>query len=209
MALGFMLKNDLLNNRQLIVFYDGAKVIRSNVEDLYSFHKPLKLYLDWYHVCRRISENLSIALKCGKENRERNQEYIKEILKKLWFNQIDKAIDILNSIDPSMIRYQKKITDTVNYLNDRRPYLYNFAARKITGLINSSNRVEDMNNQIVAKRQKNKGMSWSAKGSRALATITTLRINDEALGWIRSGNIRFAPNSHTFTVRQKTYSEAC
>ena len=193
MALGFLLKNHLLENRHLVVFFDGAKVIRTYVEEIFSFHTPLKFYLDWYHVCKRISENLSMGLKCGKENRERNEELIKEILKKIWFDQIDKAIDILESIDTKMIRTQKKIDDTIRYLNDRRPYLYNYAARKITGLINSSNRVEDLNDQIVARRQKNKGMSWSALGSRGLAALTTLNVNDELEAWISYGTVRFSP----------------
>ena len=191
MGLGFMLKNKLLENRQLIIFFDGAKEIRNYAREIYSFHKPLKLYLDWYHVYRRIAENLSMALKCGKENRERNQKYLEEIMRKIWFNQIDKAIDILYSIDSSIIRNIKKINDTIDYLNNRRPYLYNYAVRKIVGLINSSNRVEDMNNQVVARRQKKKGMSWSVSGSRGLAHLETLRVNNEISEWIHYGNIPF------------------
>ena len=204
MSLGYMLKNGLLENRKLIIFFDGAKVIRIDVNEIFSFHKPLKVYLDWYHVCKRITENLSMALKCGKENRDVNQEYIKEILKKVWFNRIDNAIDILNSIDPSIIRNKSKINDTINYLNDRRPYLYNYAARKITGLINSSNRVEDANNHVVAKRQKNKSMAWSAQGSRGLAVTTTLSINNEAHIWISQGIVPFSPRSYN----QERYVQA-
>ncbi len=201
MSLGYMLKNRLLENRELLVFFDGAKNIRTNVEEIFSFHKPLRLFLDWYHVCRRLSENLSMALKCGKENRDKNQEYIREILKKLWFNKVDKAIEILESLPLSMIRNQRKIDDTINYLNARRPYMYNYAGRKITGLVNSSNRVEDMNNQIVSRRQKNQGMSWSARGSRGLAAVTTLKVNDELIEWICYNTIRFSPNA--FVKRQR------
>ena len=204
MSLGYMLKNNLLENHNLIIFFDGAKVIRTNVEEIFSFHKPLAFYLDWYHVCKRISENLSMGLKCGKENRENNQDLIKRILKKIWFNQIDKAVDILTSIESQMIRNRKKIIDTIDYLNNRRPYLYNFASRKITGLINSSNRVEDMNNQIVARRQKNKGMSWSSRGSRGLAVVCTLKVNNESDVWISQGTIRFSPK----TGKQDTLTAA-
>ena len=52
MALGYMLKNHLLENRELLIFFDGAKVIRSNVEEIFAFHAPLKFYLDWYYYSR-------------------------------------------------------------------------------------------------------------------------------------------------------------
>ena len=206
-SLGFMMKNHLLENRELTIFYDGAKTIRSNVEEIFKFHKPLRLYLDWYHVCRRIKENLSMGLKCGKENRDENQKYVREILNRLWSDKVDEAIEIVESIPADMIRRKGKVQETIRYLEDRRPYLYNFAARKIVGLINSSNRVEDMNNQLVAKRQKNKSMSWSAPGSRGLATVTALSVNDEIAEWLINGTVRFSPKPAP-CVKQESYSAA-
>ena len=192
-ALGFMLKNHLLENRQLIIFFDGARSIRNNVHEIFSFHKPLKMYLDWYHVCRRISENLSMALKCGRENRDKNQDIIKKILSKIWFNKVDDAIAVLQSIDNRIVRQINKIQDSIDYLENRRPYLYNYASRKIVGLINSSNRVEDMNKQLVATRQKNSGMSWSVSGSHGLANVTMLTVNGEMHSWISQKSVRFSP----------------
>ena len=113
----------------------------------------------------------------------------------------------MESIPADMIRRKGKLQETIRYLEDRRPYLYNFAARKIVGLINSSNRVEDMNNQLVAKRQKNKSMSWSAPGSRGLATVTTLSVNDEIAEWLINGTVRFSPKPAP-CVKQASYSAA-
>ena len=190
MALAYMLKNKLLENRILVTFSDGAREIRDAIPEIFGFHQSLKQYLDWYHICRRINENLSMGLKCGREHKEAKKQIIREILKNLWFGNVDKAIDNLKSIDAKMIRVQTKITDTIEYLDARRPYLYCFAARKITGLINSSARVEGMNNRVVSSRQKHKGMSWSENGSRGLAYLAVLKQNGELSEWIRSGNVQ-------------------
>ena len=193
LALGYLLKNNLLDDRKIIVLSDGARSIRNNVEEIFSFHKPLEIKLDWYHVCRRVNENLSMGLKCGRKNRERNKKVIGLVLYHIWNGEVDKAIQVLKTIDSDMIRYQPKIDECIEYLENRRPYLYCYVARKITGLINSSNRVESLNNQLVAKRQKRNGMSWSIQGSHGLARLTMLAINQELSNWFKQGKVRFSP----------------
>ena len=53
------------------------------------------------------------------------------------------------------------------------------------GLRVSSNRVEKANDLLVAKRQKDDGMSWSERGSSALAVITALSVNNRLSSWLR------------------------
>ena len=191
-ALAYMLKHNLLDNRILVTLSDGASEIRKAIPEIFGFHKAVKQYLDWYHVRKRINENLSMALKCGKENREKKQEIISEILTKLWFGDIDNAINILKSIDVTFILNAKKVQDTILYLEARRKYLYCYAARKIIGVTNSSARVEGLNDKLVASRQKNKGMSWSESGSRGLASLAMLIENGDLADWIISGTVRFS-----------------
>ena len=50
---------------------------------------------------------------------------------------------------------------------------------------NISNRVEKANDLLVAKRQKNDGMSWSEKGIGALSVITVLNVNNRLGSWLR------------------------
>ena len=191
-ALAYMLKHKLLENRLLVTFSDGASEIRKAIPEIFGFHKALKQYLDWYHVRKRINENLSMGLKCGKENREKKQEIISQILTKLWFGDIDAAIKIIESIDLPFIRNSKKVQDTISYLNARRQYLYCYAARKIVGVTNSSARVEGFNDKLVASRQKNRGMSWSESGSHGLASLAMLIQNGDLADWITSGTVRFS-----------------
>ena len=66
-----------------------------------------------------------------------------------------------------------------------------YALRHELGLRISSNRVEKANDLVVAARQKHNGMSWSRKGSGALAIITTTMINGEMEGWMTERKISY------------------
>jgi len=48
-----------------------------------------------------------------------------------------------------------------------------------------------MNDLVVSNRQKKNGMSWVKKGSLNLATIITLKINDEYKNWFRNKEVNF------------------
>ncbi|GJG66685.1 hypothetical protein PRLR6025_01540 [Prevotella lacticifex] len=69
------------------------------------------------------------------------------------------------------------------------PFVPCYAVRHMIGLRTSSNRVEKANDLIVAKRQKHNGMSWSFKGSGALASIKCAHLNGELSCWIRNRTI--------------------
>jgi hypothetical protein len=51
-----------------------------------------------------------------------------------------------------------------------------YALRKAFGLCNSSAIGEKINDLIVSNRQKHNGMSWSKKGSLALASLTAAKL---------------------------------
>jgi len=55
----------------------------------------------------------------------------------------------------------------------------------------SSNLVEKANDLVVSNRQKHNGMSWSADGSTSLATLTSVRLNDEHMNWLSNHDITF------------------
>jgi hypothetical protein len=48
-----------------------------------------------------------------------------------------------------------------------------------------------MNDIAVSNRQKKNGMSWIKKGSLSLATLTTLKINNEYQDWFRNKEVKF------------------
>ena len=79
------------------------------------------------------------------------------------------------------------------YLNNRSKYLCCYALRKKLRLINSSNSVEGANFQIVCKRQKHNGYSWGEHGSKSLASLTALYLNNELEKYLIEKSIDFNP----------------
>ncbi len=61
------------------------------------------------------------------------------------------------------------------------------APRRIEQRYIGSGQVEKANDLIVARRQKNRGMQWSAATSDALAALRTLMLNG---GWDRYWQLR-------------------
>ena len=113
------------------------------------------------------------------------------ILPYLWIGKIDKAIEILNSINDGMIKSKANIDKLIGYFERNRGNIPCYALRKKLGLRNSSNKGEKANDLVVSDRQKHNGMSWSNSGSVALTTISALHINNEQGNWFESNKIVF------------------
>ena len=77
------------------------------------------------------------------------------------------------------------------YIRRKSPNMACYALRHELGLRISSNRVEKANDLVVATRQKHNGMSWSRKGSGALAVITATIINGELKEWMTNHRINY------------------
>lgn len=75
-----------------------------------------------------------------------------------------------------------------DYIGRKQEDIACYAFRHKLGLRVSSNRVEKANDLLVAKRQKHDGMSWSERGSSALAVITALNVNNRIGSWLRGKN---------------------
>ena len=59
-VLAFLIFNGLLQNR-LVFFTDGARNIKSSIEEMFAFH-PYTVILDWYHLKKKCQELLSMAV---------------------------------------------------------------------------------------------------------------------------------------------------
>lgn len=181
LLMAFLLVNHLLENRHLYFFSDGARNIRSNIE---IFFKPLCPYvhmLDWYHLEKRMTELLSMALKGPKAERHMLRY---ELDQKLWVGNIDDAKAYLNGLDPKYIKNRQKLDEALEYLEGKRAYIACYALRKELQYRNSSNPAEKENDLVVAGRQKHNGMSWSRDGSGSLAVITAEYRNGGMHSWI-------------------------
>ena len=66
-VLSYLLQHNLLANKSLVFFTDGARDIFANIAEMFSFHS-YTIILDWYHLKKRCQEYLSMSVK-GKEKR--------------------------------------------------------------------------------------------------------------------------------------------
>ena len=184
--LACLIDNDLLKFH-LVFFCDGAKNIRLKIEEMFAFH-PYRIVLDWFHIKKRCRESLSMAIK----KQDKRNVVLEEVLRFLWVGNIDGAKAYLNSLDPLLIKNQKRFEDVLCYLENKRPFMTCYAVRKKLFLRNSSNTVEKANDLLVAQRQKNNGMAWTLDRSGALASIEMLYRNKQADNYFRTGKFSFA-----------------
>ena len=188
-VLAYLLQNNLLANRTLVFFTDGARSIFTNIMEMFSFH-PYIIILDWFHLKKRCQEYLSMSVK-GKEKRN---EILQKLLRILWAGNVDEAIACLRNLNEDILRPKNKIDDLCQYLVKHREHIPPYALRAELGLRNSSNRVEKANDLCVAQRQKHNGMSWSSSGSGALAQISARILNHELLSWLNSSSFASSPS---------------
>src|SRR5437762_1171519 len=149
---------------------------------------PFKIILDWYHLQEKCKDLLSMAIS-GKQVKN---QILTELLAWLWLGKAERAIKLLRDVRQETIKNQKELNNLITYLDCNRSCIPCYVLRQKLGLRISSNPVEKANDLLVSNRQKRHGMSWSADGSTSLATLTSLRRNDEHMQWLRHHDIRFS-----------------
>ena len=75
------------------------------------------------------------------------------------------------------------LEELIGYLEARRPYLPDDAARQRAGLWIASNRVEKFNDWSVSARCKHQGREWTEAGVVSLAVLEAARRNGELPTW--------------------------
>ena len=187
LLVAFLLKNKLMEEHRLIFFSDGATCIRDNIEKHFGF-RQYTIILDWLHLEKKCNEFLSMGTKGSKDEKQRIKEELASIL---WTGRHQNAIKYLDSLKNSHIKNPTKIEELKGYIRRKSPNMTCYALRHELGLRISSNRVEKANDLVVATRQKHNGMSWSRKGSGALAIITATMINGEMERWMTEHTINY------------------
>ena len=191
---GYMLKNHLLENRDLSCFSDGAKVIWSNYDKWFGF-RPRKIYADWYHLVHKSNELFSRILVGGKKYEEEVKKIKREYFAILWTGNITKVIEYLHSIPAKYIKTGRNVGLLVDYLESKQEHhtIPVFALRKKLHQVNSSSRSETANCSMTTSRQKKQGKSWCDNGSHAKTTWRNLHANDEAVNYLNHLPLRLSP----------------
>ena len=191
MAFGFMLHWNMLQDRDLMIFSDGARNIKNVIHDVFSF-RPYTLNLDWFHLRKHCYEVLTMALVGGLKNKERNEGIRYHFDKRLFAGNIEEAKRYLDDLDPSTIKNPEKIEELKKYLDSKSYGIYPYAVRKEMGIINSSNQGEKSNDLVVAQRCKHNGMSWTGSGITGMRNINLIILNNE-IAWYETHTLSYKP----------------
>jgi hypothetical protein len=185
-VLAFLLTNGLLAQR-LRFFTDGQRSLQGAILTFFSWHPIASVILDWFHLVKKVKEQLSLACR-GREIRNR---HLQVLLGLLWFGLLDRAQDYLRSIAASELKDTASIERLIGYLERNRSHIPCYALRRQLGLPNSSNPVERANHLVTSNRQKHHGMSWSKEGSYALTALSAVVLNGATQTWVRNRVIPF------------------
>ncbi len=184
--IAFLLKNDGLS-QNWVFFTDGQKTLIESILTRFNFKFNTKIILDYYHLQKKCTKQFFSGLH---KNAQR-EVYQQQLLKYLWYGLTQQAVGYLEKIDPKDIKNQEQLDILIAYIRRNEDLIPCYALRKKLNLKNSSNRVEKANDQLVAQRQKHNGMSWSSKGSIALAQLKAIKCNKEQKEWIEENKILF------------------
>jgi hypothetical protein len=162
--------------RRLLVVADGARWIRDWFEGLGV--KGGTMIVCWWHLVKRIGQDLSRACR-GREHRRGIES---AVLHALWHGRVDEALGVLRAHAGEM-KDVAALGELIGYLEARRAYLPDYAARRRAGLWIASNRVEKFNDWSVSARCKHQGMEWTESGVVSLAVLEAARRNGELPTW--------------------------
>jgi hypothetical protein len=162
----------------LVLIADGARWIRAFFRDHLTRILPkATMFLDWYHLeqkCRDMASRIC-------RSRPAKAILLRRLFRRLWAGKVPAAAELLETYRPQA-KNASALDELVAYLQARAEWIPNYRARRRNRQYIGSGHVEQANARIVARRQKSRGMHWSALTSDALAALRTLHLND---GWDR------------------------
>ena len=161
----------------LLLIADGARWIRSFFTDTLSHNSRKTMVLDWYHLRQRCLELSSRICR----SKAAKAQLLRRLYRRLWRGDVPGAIAVLEA-ERGGTKNEAKLEELIGYLRARAPWIPNYRQRRIEQRYIGSGHAEKANDLIVARRQKNRGMQWSAATSDALAALRTLMLNG---GWER------------------------
>ena len=153
----------------IVAITDGASNIRKRLNKLSC--QGITLILDWYHLCKKLREFLSMLSR----NKAEKTEHSKFLFFNLWQGNTSEVITYLQS--KIKARNQQKLDELITYITKHESEIINYELRRQTGKTIGSGRMEKRVDLVIGHRQKHKGMSWSALGSKALAILKVTECN--------------------------------
>jgi len=200
---------------KIVAISDGAKDIRCMLMDVFGI--VIVIILDWYHLCKKVREFMSMIAR----NRTEKAEHLEFLLYHLWHGQTEEVLNYLNS--KVKAKNKEKLQGLIGYIEKHQEEIIDYDRRKKAGKevglkpeqeeevqnkssfnakvvkkVIGSGRVEKACDNVIGKRQKHKAMSWSKLGSRSLAILKVVELNNKWLDiWfppIAANDLQLAAN---------------
>ena len=156
---------------KIVAITDGAKVIRGRLVAI--FGMAITLILDWYHLGKKVTEFMSMISR-NKQEKEIHLEYI---FRHLWNGHVTEVVEYLKT--QVRARNSERLQELIGYLEKHQREIIDYERRQQAGKSIGSGRMEKAVDQVIGSRQKMKGMSWSQKGSKALAILKIVELNHQ------------------------------
>jgi hypothetical protein len=103
---------------------------------------------------------------------------VRRLLSLLWRGKTEEALAELRKMAVKNEKYREQL---ILYLEKHQTEIIDYQRRTEAGKPIGSGRIENTVNQVIGSRQKKKGMSWTSKGSKALAVVTAHALNNRAV----------------------------
>ena len=155
----------------IVAITDGASNIRKRLTKLSP--TGVTLILDWYHLCKKVRNLLSMISR----NKREKQEHSKNLLLYLWRGGNAQAMNYLST--QLETKNQQKLDELKTYLSKHESEIIDYECRQKAGKSIGSGRVEKAVELVIGHRQKRKGMSWSSLGSKALGILKVVELNGQ------------------------------
>ena len=110
-------------------------------------------------------------------NKAEKTEHSKFLFRHLWRGNTSKVLTYLKT--QIKARHQQKLDELITYITKHEREIINYEWRRQAGKTIGSGRMEKGVDTVIGHRQKHKGMSWSALGSKALAILKVTECNGQ------------------------------
>ena len=155
----------------IVAITDGASNIRKRLNQL--GNQGITIILDWYHLCKKIREYLSMICR----NKSERIKHSKFLFFNLWRGKITESLNYLQT--KIITRNQQKLDELITYFPKHKNEIINYELRYQAGKTIGSGRMEKAVDLTIGHRQKHKARSWTPLGSRALAILKVVELNGQ------------------------------
>ena len=109
-------------------------------------------------------------------NKQERECHLESLLGQLWRGRVSEALQYLRT--QVKAKNATKLQDLIGYLEKHQGEIIDYERRQRAGKPIGSGRMEKGVDQLIGARQKKKGMSWSRRGSKALAILKAVELNN-------------------------------